>query len=90
MAGGGEREVVDKKVTDSSDVYTLRWNDFVSSVKEEFRSIRLSGDYSDLTVFCEDGGVFRVHKLVLAISSDLLATVLRVSLKSTCMHLLGQ
>ena len=52
-----------------SEKLCLKWNDFQENVNSAFGGLRGSGDFSDVTLACEDGQQIEVHKLVLASSS---------------------
>ena len=55
----------------------LQWNDFQDSVKNAFVSFREECDFADVTLACEDGHQFEVHKVVLAASSPFFENILR-------------
>ena len=56
----------------------LQWNDFTESVKTAFGNLKEDTDFTDVTLFCEDGNQIRAHKVVLA-SSPTLQKVLKRS-----------
>ena len=63
----------------SPEKVCLRWNDFQADVASDFKKLRGSEDFTDVTLVCSDGQKFSAHKVILASSSlffqDLLTTV---------------
>ena len=63
----------------SPEKVSLRWNDFQADVASDFKKLRGSEDFTDVTLVCSDGQKFSTHKVILASSSlffkDLLTTV---------------
>ena len=63
----------------SPEKVSLRWNDFQADVASDFKKLRGSEDFTDVTLVCSDGQKFSAHKVILASSSsffqDLLTTV---------------
>ena len=57
----------------------LQWKDFTESVKAAFGNLKEDTDFTDVTLFCEDGNQIRAHKVVLAASSPTLQKVLKRS-----------
>ena len=57
----------------------LQWNDFTENVKTAIGNLKEDTDFTDLTLFCEDGNQIRAHKVVLAASSPTLQKVLKRS-----------
>ena len=51
-----------------SEKLCLKWNDFQENVNSAFGDLRGSGDFSDVTLACEDGQQIEAHKVVLAAS----------------------
>ena len=47
----------------------LQWKDFTEIVKTAFGNLKEDADFTDVTLFCEDGNQIRAHKVVLAASS---------------------
>ena len=66
-----------KKYSTMSKKLHLQWNDFQDSVKNAFVSFREECDFADVTLACEDGHQFEVHKVVLAASSPFFENILR-------------
>ena len=57
----------------------LQWNDFTESVKTAFGNLKEDTDFTDVTLFCEDGNQICAHKVVLAASSPTLQKMLKRS-----------
>ena len=59
--------------------YSLRWNDFGSSVAGIFRELRESSDFFDVTLGTSDSGsrTLQAHKVILSASSDFFKETLR-------------
>jgi len=53
----------------SSDKFCLQWNEFQANLKTSYRDVRKTGDYSDVTLVCEDGQKIEAHRVILASSS---------------------
>ena len=62
-----------------SEKLCLKWNDFQENVNEAFGSLRSDKDFSDVTLACEDGQQFEVHKVILAASSPSLRHLLKAN-----------
>ena len=54
-----------------------QWNDFQDNVNSAIGSLRGDCDFVDVTLACEDGQQFDVHKVILAASSPFFQNVLR-------------
>lgn len=58
--------------------YSLRWNDFHSSILSTFRNLRDEEDFVDVTLAC-DSSSFTAHKVVLSACSPYFRRLLKVS-----------
>lgn len=58
--------------------YSLRWNDFHSSILSSFRHLRDEEDFVDVTLAC-DSSSFTAHKVVLSACSPYFRRLLKVS-----------
>lgn len=58
--------------------YSLRWNDFQSSILSSFRHLRDEEDFVDVTLAC-DNCSFTAHKVVLSACSPYFRQLLKVS-----------
>lgn len=63
----------------SEQQYSLRWNDFHSSILSSFRHLRDQEDFVDVTLAC-DGCSFTAHKVVLSACSPYFRTLLKVKI----------
>ena len=52
------------------DQLHVKWGDFEEHTAKAFQTSRNSGDFSDVTLVCEDGHLLDTHKLVLSASSQ--------------------
>ena len=52
-----------------SEKLCLQWNDFRENIKNVFKNLRESNDFTDVTLACEDGQQVEAHKVILAASS---------------------
>ncbi|CAB3377975.1 Hypothetical predicted protein [Cloeon dipterum] len=59
-----------------SQVYSLKWNNFVPNIMTSFRSLRRDRDLVDVTLSCE-GKRISVHKVILSACSSYFRTVLK-------------
>ena len=57
----------------------LKWDDFQDNVNSAFGDLRGGGDFSDVTLACEDGQHIEAHRLILAASSPFFQDLLRRS-----------
>lgn len=57
--------------------YSLRWNDFHTSILSSFRHLRDQEDFVDVTLAC-DGCSFTAHKVVLSACSPYFRSLLKV------------
>ena len=53
----------------STEKLCLQWNDFKENITSSFRSLREDGEFTDVTLACEDGQQVEAHKVVLSSSS---------------------
>ena len=60
-----------------SEKLCLQWNDFKENARSAFGSLREDNDFADVTLACEDGKQFEVHKVILASSSPFFQNILR-------------
>jgi hypothetical protein len=54
----------------SAEKFCLRWNDFQTNLKTSYSEHRKSGDFSDMTLVCEDGEQMPAHRIVLSSASS--------------------
>ena len=55
----------------------VEWDDFQQNVKSSFKELREDREFADVTLVCQDGKEFEVHKNILAFSSNLFMDILR-------------
>lgn len=67
---------------DPPQQYSLRWNDFHSSILSSFRHLREEEDFVDVTLAC-DGRSFTAHKVVLSACSPYFRRLLKAN---PCQH----
>lgn len=65
-------------IDNSEQQYSLRWNDFHTSILSSFRHLRDEEDFVDVTLAC-DGCSFTAHKVVLSACSPYFRSLLKVS-----------
>ncbi|XP_030754323.1 protein abrupt-like isoform X2 [Sitophilus oryzae] len=68
--------------TSPQQQYSLRWNDFHSSILSSFRHLRDEEDFVDVTLAC-DGCSFTAHKVVLSACSPYFRRLLKAN---PCQH----
>ncbi|CAH1961784.1 unnamed protein product [Acanthoscelides obtectus] len=68
--------------TSPEQQYSLRWNDFHSSILSSFRHLRDAEDFVDVTLAC-DGCSFTAHKVVLSACSPYFRSLLKAN---PCQH----
>lgn len=57
----------------------MKWDDFEGHTAKAFQTARDSGDFSDVTLVCEDGHLLDAHKLVLSASSQFFQDVFKMN-----------
>ena len=62
---------------DSAKKFSLQWNEYKTSIKKTFGGLRKTGDYSDITLTCEDGQQIEAHKVVLSSSCIFFSELLK-------------
>ena len=62
-----------------SEKLRLHWNDFQENINVLFGNLRGNGEFSDVTLACEDGQQFEGHNVVLAASSPVFQNLLKMS-----------
>ena len=60
-----------------SEKFSLKWNDFQSTVAQSFSVLRQEEDFYDVTLVSDDQTQISAHKLVLSASSDFFKSILR-------------
>jgi len=60
-----------------SDKYRLNWKEFDENTRSYFRELRVNEEHADLSLACEDGQQFDVHKIVLSACSPFFQMMLR-------------
>ena len=82
-----------------SEKFSLRWNDFQSTVSTSFDILRQEKDFFDVTLVSDDETQIQAHKLVLSACSDFFKSILRKNshshpllylsgINSTCLSLI--
>ena len=61
-----------------SEKLCLQWNDFKDIVSSAFGSLRNNHDFADVTLACENGNQFEVHKVILASCSPFFKNLLQI------------
>ena len=70
---------LDCRAMDTSEKLCLKWKDFQANTTKAFGLMWEDSDFSDVTLACEDGKQIRVHKLVLASSSEFFHNLLKTN-----------
>ena len=60
-----------------SEKYSLRWNDFQSSVSKSFKKLQQESHFNDVILISEDDVKIPAHKLVLSASSSFFKRILQ-------------
>ena len=62
---------------DNTEKISVKWDDFDRNIKSSFTLLRNAIEFSDVTLACEDGKQFLVHKAVLASQSPFFLNLLK-------------
>ena len=62
---------------DPTNKFCVQWDDYEQNVKSSFKELREDREFADLTLVCQDGREFEVHKNILAFSSLFFMDILR-------------
>lgn len=65
---------------DTDQLYSVRWNEFHTSIITSFRHLLDQEDFIDVTLACE-GQSFTAHKVVLSACSPYFRSLLKVNIK---------
>ena len=68
------------------EMVSLQRQDFQTNLISSFQNLCTSGDFSDITLVCEDGQQINAHKIVLAYSSYFFGQLLQNNLSSFQSH----
>ena len=52
------------------DKFLLKWDGFIQNITSSYANLRYENDFTDVTLISEDGELLKLHKVVLASSSD--------------------
>lgn len=64
---------------DTDQLYSVRWNEFHTSIITSFRHLLDQEDFIDVTIAC-DGHSFTAHKVVLSACSPYFRSLLKVNI----------
>ena len=60
-----------------SEQLSVRWDEFQQNVRASFKELREDREFADVTLVCQDGKQFEVHKNILAASSPFFLDIFR-------------
>ena len=61
----------------TSEAFLLKWNDFEQNITDSFRKLRQNGDFSDVTLVCEDNMQFEAHRIILSSFSPFFSNIIQ-------------
>ena len=64
-------------MTNSSEKFCLKWNDFRQNIVTSFQDLRKEMDFSDVTLVCEEDHQIEAHRIILTACSPFFKTVLK-------------
>ena len=64
-------------MTNSSEKLCVKWNDFHMNIVSSYKDLRNDGDFSDITLVCDDGQQIEGHRIILCASSPFFNTMLK-------------
>lgn len=65
----------------STEILSIKWNDFHENIAASFRELRDDIDFKDVTLACEDGQQIEAHKNILSICSSVFKNILKQNKK---------
>merc|ERR1712150_460337 len=66
-----------KRMFTEEEKLCLKWNEFQENAISAFGTLRKDGEFTDVTLVCEDGQQEETHKVILALSSPFFLNILR-------------
>jgi hypothetical protein len=72
---------------DADQLYSVRWNEFHTSIVTSFRHLLDQEDFIDVTIAC-DGHSFTAHKVVLSACSPYFRSLLKVFILTKPLYML--
>ena len=65
------------KVTNMSEKFCLKWDDFQKNIVTSYHDFRNDSDFCDVTLVCEEVQQLEAHKIILTACSPFFSTVLK-------------
>ena len=65
------------RMTNSSEKFCLKWNEFQQNIASSYRELRQDPDFCDVTLVCEDYEQVKAHRIILTACSPFFSTVLK-------------
>lgn len=59
-----------------TDKFLLKWDGFTQNISSSYANLRYENDFTDVTLVSEDGELLKLHKIVLASSSEFFRDIL--------------
>ena len=60
-----------------SEKFCLKWNDFQQNIMFSFKALREIGDFSDVTLVCEEDQEIEAHRVILSACSPMFQNILK-------------
>lgn len=60
-----------------TEKFSLNWNDFQANLSSHFRELRGGGEFTDVTLVCEDYKLIEVHRVALCAGSQFFKNILK-------------
>ena len=64
-------------MTNSSEKFCLKWNDFQKNIVSSYHDLRKETDFCDVTLVCEEDKYIEAHKIILTACSPVFSTILK-------------
>ena len=64
-------------MTSINEKFCLKWNDFQENINSSFKELREGGDFSDVTLVCQDDQLVEAHRVILSACSPVLQNILK-------------
>ena len=66
-----------KTMSSMSDKFSLKWNEFQQNINSTFKELQEYGDFSDVTLVCEEDQQVEAHRVIISACSPIFKNILK-------------